>query len=224
MTTDPSLLHVTEQATGELPPRAARIHVTLTATKLFSGRAALTKSEELRRLAEALVAQGVPDDALSLEGAAIDVSTGLFSKSSSVTYRVRIQISDLDTIAGVLDAIATAKQANLTHIDWNHGSGSDELVAQCAERAAAKARRIAAALGATLGDVHEVREEQIVEPAAQAPAMFGMDAMASHMTAMKRARASISDELAGLDLAPTKPIAVRVAVTYRLSSGSRPAP
>jgi uncharacterized protein YggE len=219
---EPSLLHVTEQATGELPPRAATIHVTLTASKLFSGRAAMTKSEELRLLADALTERGLPEAAVSLEGAAIDVSTGLFSRSSSVTYRVRIQVTDLELIAGVLDAIASARQAKLTHIDWDHGSGSDDLVAACAERAAAKARRIAAALGTTLGDVHEVREEQIVERPSEVAAMFAMHAMDGHVATMKR-RASIGAELAGLDLAPTKPIAVRVTVAYRLSSGSRPA-
>jgi uncharacterized protein YggE len=225
MTTEPSLLHVTEQATGELPPRAATLHVTLTASRLFSGRAALTKSEELRRLADALIERGIPETALSLEGATIDVSTGLFSRSSSVTYRVRIRISDLDTIAGALETVAEAKQATLSHIEWDHGTGSDDLVAECAERAAARARRIAAALGATLGDVHEVREEQILERPPEAAAMFGVRAAAmdSHVMTMKR-RKSIGDELAGLDLAPTKPIAVRVSVAYRLSSGSRPAP
>lgn len=220
-TSEPSLLHVTVEATGELPPRAARIHVTLTASKLFSGRAALTKSEELRALAGALTERGLPDAAISLEGAAIDVSTGLFSRSSSVTYRVRVHVTELDLLAGVLDAITSAKQAKLTHIDWDHGTGSDDLVAECAERAATKARRLAAALGATLGEIHEVREEQLVEPRAEVPAMFAMAAMDSHVVAMKRREKSIGDELAGLDLAPTKPIAVRVRVAYRLA-GARP--
>ena len=222
-TTEPSLLHVTVETSGELPPRAARILVTLTGCMLFSGRAAITKRVELRELAGALTERGIPDAAISLEGAAIDVSTGLFSRSSSVTYRVRVHVTELDLIAGVLDAIASAKQAKLTHIDWDHGSGSDELVAECAERAAAKARRLAAALGATLEGIHEVREEQIVEPRAEPPGMFAMGGIDSHVAPMRARKASIGDELAGLDLAPTKPIAVRVRVAYRLSSGCRPA-
>jgi uncharacterized protein YggE len=224
MTSEPSLLHVTEQATGEVPPRAATIHVTLTATRLFSGRAAMTKSEELRRLVEALVERGLPESAVSLEGAAIDVSTGLFSRSSSVTYRARVYVTDLELIAGALDAIASAKQAKLTHIDWEHGSGSDDLVAECAGRAAAKARRLATALGATLGDIHEVREERIADALPDRPAGWAMHQLDAHVSPMRARASSVGDELAGLELAPTKTIAVCVRVAYRLSSGSRPAP
>jgi hypothetical protein len=43
MTTDKELLHVSAQTSGEEKPRAALIHVTLSAAKLFSGRAAFEK-------------------------------------------------------------------------------------------------------------------------------------------------------------------------------------
>jgi uncharacterized protein YggE len=222
----PSLLHVTEQAHGELRPRAATLHVTLTAFRFFSGGAALAKSEELRKLVDALVACGVPETAVSLAGASLDVSTGLFSRSSSVTYRVRVHVTELDLLASVLEAISSAKQATLDRIAWDHGhdgpDGVDQLLAECAARAAAKARRLAAALGATLDGIHEVHEEQLGD---SAPRPFDDDVRMARVVACAKARArsSIDHELAGLELAPPRPITVLVRVAYRLSSGSTPA-
>lgn len=217
----PALLHICEQAWDDVKPRAAHVHVTLTASKLFSGRAALTKSEELRKLVESLVERRVPESAVALCGAALDVSTGLFTRSSSVTYRVRIHVEDLELVAAVLDAIATSKQARLTHITWDHTNGTGaELLAECAARAAAKAQRLAASLGVTLAGVHEVHEEELADtmPVQQ---HLALDSMASMMVARKR---SIDSELAGLELAPTKQIGVRVRVAYRISPDSRSAP
>lgn len=223
----PSLLHVSEHAHGELRPRAATLHVKLTAVRFFSGGAALAKSEELRKLVDALVACGVPETSVSLAGASLDVSTGLFSRSSSVTYRVRVHVTELDLLAAVLEAISSAKQATLERIAWEHGhegpDGIDELLAECATRAAAKARRLAAALGATLAGIHEVHEEQLGDPQAP-PALGEHDVRMARVVACSKARARIDHELAGLELAPPRPITVLVRVAYRLSSGSPPAP
>src|SRR5688572_4954623 len=144
MTTNDPFIHVSDEAWGDIKPRAALVHVTLTADKLFSGRAALDKAVELRRLVTGLTEHGLPETALSLAGAALDVSTGLFTRSSSVTYRVRIRIDDPDRLADALDAVAQCKQARLTHIEWDYaGSANDELLVECAIRTMAKAKRIA---------------------------------------------------------------------------------
>lgn len=216
--TDPSLLHVSEQSTGTARPRAAHVHVTLVGLKLFSGRAALTKSEELRYLVEALRERGLPEDAVALEGASLDVSTGLFSRSSSVTYRVRIHVADLERLPAVLETVADAKQATLTHIEWDYSGGASEpLLAECATRAASKAKRLAAALGVTLGEIHEVREDDLGEQ--QPPMQYFGHAMAAGGPLRAR-KASMASDLAGLDLAPTKHITVRVRIAYRLAPSS----
>jgi len=211
--TEPSLLHVSEQSTGTTRPRAAHVHVTLSGSKLFSGRAALAKSDELRRLVDALRERRVPEDAIALEGASIDVSTGLFSRSSSVTYRLRIHVTDLELVPAVLETVADAKQATLTHISWDYSGGASEpLLAECAARAASKAKRLAAALGVTLGDIHEVREDDLGE---QQPMPHRVHAM---QVGAMRTRASMASDFAGLDLAPAKQITVQVRIAYRLAS------
>ena len=216
MTTTSPLLHVCEQVWGTVRPRATTIHVTLTGSKLFSDRSALTKSEELRRLVEAVRERGLPDDAVALEGASIDVSTGLFTRSSSVTYRLGIRVADLERLPAVLEVISLSKQATLTHMQWDYAGGaSEELIADCAARAVAKATRLAAALQVTLGAIHEVQEEELGEHAPQSVAMGH-----SYMVARGRggaARMSMSSELEGLELAPTRQVGVRVRLVYRVA-------
>jgi uncharacterized protein YggE len=217
MTTD-NFIHVSAEAWGDEKPRAALIHVTLTADKLFSGRAAFDKAVELRRLVSALGARDIPDSAVALQGATLDVSTGLFTRSSSVTYRVRIRIDDIERLADALDAIAESKQARLSHLEWDYAASSnDELMADCATRAMAKAKRLATSLGVTLAGVHSVHEEQMADPppypAYPQMMMAGYDAPAGMMPRRSRFGA----ELEGLDLAPTKKVGVRVRVAYAIT-------
>jgi hypothetical protein len=213
MTTD-HLIHVSEQAFGDEKPRAALIHVTLTGDKLFSGSVAFEKAIELRRLVIALGERDIPDTAVSLSGATLDVSTGLFTRSSSVTYRVRIRLVDLDRLTDALDAIAECKQAKLSHLEWDYAaSASDELMAECAARAMAKAKRLATALGVTLAGVHSVHEEQVGD-AQPYPHMFSAP---EGMAGMALRRKTVAGELEGLDLAPTKKVGVRVKISYAIT-------
>ncbi len=212
------LLEARDSATGDVSPTSAFVHVVLTGNRFFSGRAAFAKAEELRQLATALEARGVPETALALEGASVDVTSGLFTKSSSVTYRVRITVEDLEKLGGVLDSIAEAKKASLTHLEWNYDDSADQELAilrKAGERAAAKARVLAEAVGARLGALHSVREEREGEPKSPVSGHFA----APQMAMRARLSESIEHELGGLDLAPKKKVTIRVVVAFRLEPG-----
>ena len=207
-------LHVTEEAWGEQRPRAAYIHITLTADKLFSGRAALDKAIELRKLVHALAEHDFPESAVSLTGATLDVSSGLFTRSSSVTYRVRLHVLDVERLPDAFDAISEAKQARISHLEWDYpNAGSDELLAECATRALAKAKKLASAMSVAIVKMQSLHAEQIAE-AAPHPLSHGHERVM--MMAMRRAK-SIGEELVGLDLGPTQRIGVRVKIAYAIS-------
>jgi uncharacterized protein YggE len=212
-TPNPPLLEARDSATGDVAPTSAFVHVVLAGDRFFSGRVAFEKAEELRRLATALAARGVAEAALALEGASVDVTSGLFTKSSSVTYRVRITVENLDLLGGVLDAIGELKKVTLTHLEWNYEDSSEELtiLRRAGERAAQKARVLAEAVGATLGALHSVREEREGEPRHAAPVLAGAP------QAMRARKASIEQEIGGLDLAPKKKVTIRVFVTFSLA-------
>lgn len=210
---DANLIHVSEHAWGDEKPRAALIHVTLTADKLFSGHAAFEKAVELRRLVMALGERDFPESAVALEGATLDVSTGLFTRSSSVTYRVRIRIDDIERVPDAIDAIAESKQARVSYLEWDYAASvSDELLTSCVTRAMAKAKRLASAIGVALGGVHEVHEELVIDEPMYPHPRTSM-ALADHAVKMRK---SAGSELVGLDLAPTRKIGVRVKVACTL--------
>jgi uncharacterized protein YggE len=206
-----ALIEAVDSATAEIAPTSVSVDITLTGDKFFSGNAAFSKAEELRRLAEALASRGIPKAALSLAGATVDVSSGMFTKSSSVTYRVRVVVEDLDLLGSVLDAVSEAKKASLMRLDWNyddHGAEERQLLRTAGERAAAKARVLAESVGGRLGALHSVREERIAELLHEVT--YGAAPVAARM----RAGGSIAEELGGLELAPKKQVMVRVAVAY----------
>lgn len=213
-----STLEVSETAWAEIPPLAADLNITLRAERFFSGNAALSQAEELRRLSDALKACGIEERHISLVGAMLHTESGLFTKSSSVTYRVRIHLTDPGRVTSVLDVIANAKKATLTNIEWDYEGPNPafiDLLRTCSERAQAKASLLAQSLGTTLKGVHTVREERIEAPEM---AMLGYGSFATPGAA--RASASlaspISTQLEGLDLAPKKKIGVRLQVVFAL--------
>jgi uncharacterized protein YggE len=213
--TEASLLHVSETAWGDAAPRAADLHVDLKADRLFSGGAAFENAKELRRLVVGLTAQGIPEDATSLQGATLGVSAGLFTTSSSVMYRVRIRLEDLALLGGAIDAITECKHATLTSIDWDYRGGdvASTLLAECAARALTKARSLAAALGTEIAGIHAVHEEELATPHVSAAIpRFDVECAKSRLTPR-----SVANELAGLDLAPTKKVGVCVRVACKIS-------
>lgn len=210
MTDQNTGIHVTEEAWTEIKPTSAFLHVRLTADRFFSGKAALQKAEELKKLIVSLSARDIPDDAVSLQGASLDVSSGLFTRSSSVTYRVRIHVKEIERLADALDAVAECKKATLDNIDWDYphrGEGGPELLAEAATRAMTKAKALAAALGISITKVRAVREEAIQDHPVYAQPAGGM---AYRVASASKARFSIASEIGGLDLAPSKQVGVRV--------------
>jgi uncharacterized protein YggE len=207
-----AVIEAVDSAKADISPISAFVHLTLTGDKFFSGNAAFSKAEELRKLAEALESRGIPKAALSLVGASVDVSSGVFSKSSSVTYRVRITIEDLELLGSVLDIVSDAKKASLTRLEWNyddHGEEERELLRIAGQRATAKARALAESIGEKLGPLHSAREERIAEKLREE----SYSAVRMAAPAM-RERSSVADELGGLELAPKRQVMVRVAVAY----------
>lgn len=205
----PPRLVVAEEAWEDVRPTAAILRVALTADRFFSDRAVLEKAEELRRLVANLGARGIPAEAVSLEGATLDVSSGLFARSSSVTYRVRILVKDVERVADVIDAIAESKRATLSGVEWDYRSASrapSPMLGECAARALAKAQALAAALSVRVVRVRTVREEELSDRgpvAAHLP--YG-----APQSMVPRSRGSVASELGGLELAPTKKMGVRV--------------
>lgn len=217
MTQELPLLRVSETASTDVTAERARVHVRLMADRFFSGRAALEKAAELRRFARGLDELGLDRAALTLSGVSMDVSTGIFTRSSSVSYELRVDLSDMEHLGPLIDLVARSDRATLSFIEWTYPESPPlDALRACAERAAAQADVLARALGATLDGVQTVRTSRVeVDPSATREPCAGVPPT----SAPARKRASVGSELAGLELAPRRRATMRVDVDYRLRVG-----
>lgn len=205
-------IQVSEEHTGEVPASGAKLFVDVQGSRLLTGNAAVTEAAEVRRLIDALVGAGAGPQDVDLVNVHIDVNKGVFSKSSSATYSLRIACPDPAKLTALLDVVAEQRNCTLRRIAWDFASASErraEWLALCAERARGKAQAIAAALGHELAGVDRIIEDRPKE------AELRIQAFEPVGMAM-RARASVAEELGGLELSPTQTLTVKLQAYFRL--------
>src|SRR5262245_26538768 len=120
MDSKPDTLKVSAAHKEEISANRADLFVTVRGSSLVSGDAAMKKAKEVNQLVEALTNLGLSSEAIHLQGVHIETSSGALLKSSSATYRLRIQCEKLDQLAELLDAIASQKNALLERIEWKY--------------------------------------------------------------------------------------------------------
>jgi uncharacterized protein YggE len=206
-------IDVAEEFSGEVPASGAKLHVSIHGSRLFTGKAAFTEAAEVRKLVDALASTGVGAKEVELKNVHVDVSKGVFTTSSSATYDVRIKCSDPARLPSLLDAVAQQKHCVLQTIEWGFDGATAlraEWLALCAERAKAKATAIAAAVGLELAGVERISEDTPERIVHERVAPGGMGMMRA------RSSATVSSELGGLELAPSKPMTVRLRASFRV--------
>lgn len=207
----PDLLRVVVTHEDELEASYADLQVTVRGSSLVTGNAALTKAREVAALVQALAGVGVPESSIRVEDIAVQVESGLLTKSSSATYTLKVRCSKLESLADVLGAITSQKNVQLGNIDWGYAE-PDELrtrwLVDCATRATARARPIADALGVKLLGVHQFGEPDV--EVARAGYELRPPALG-----MARARMTAAD--LGLSVSHSKKVVVRVLVEFRIA-------
>jgi uncharacterized protein YggE len=174
----------------------------------------MTEAAEVRRLVDALVAAGAGPRDVELVNVHLDVKQGVFSKSSSATYSMRIQCPDPTRLTSLLDAVADQKNCSLQRVAWDFASTNErraEWLALCAVRAKTKAAAIATALGLELGGVDRIVEERTPEAELRIQTFGG----AVPVMAARRS-VSVTDELGGLELSPTRTLTVKLQAYFKL--------
>lgn len=210
------VIEIEERWVDEVRASAAELSVQVHGERLFGGEAALEKAREVRALVEALVACGLDAEDVSLTGLRAHVSTGLFTKSSSAYYTLRVRVDDLARLTDVFDAVTRAEQATLLGIRWVH-EPSDAVVGgwlgRCARRARAAADHLAEALGARIEGVAHCRSEVLGRDRLE-PDQVYLHAVAG--AAPLRKRASLAESLDTTELAPSRRMGVRATIGFRI--------
>ena len=213
MENQPDVLVISAKYEEDVSADRAVLFVTVQGTSVVTGRAALNKAREVKSLVDALAGAGIAEGDIGLEGVNAQVSSGLLSKSSSATYRLRVQVNQLDALPEVLGAITSAKNAQLDRLVWRYPESAEQQahwLELCIAQANTKAAAAAAALGVRLVGVHRLTEQLLgdadlgVFPQAQAPYGAPLQAMRSAAPDM------------GFDLSHHKRGGMTVSVEYRV--------
>ncbi|HZM25130.1 MAG TPA: SIMPL domain-containing protein [Anaerolineales bacterium] len=213
MESKPDTIKVSAMHREEIYANHANLFVIVKGSSVFSGNEAMKKAKEVNQLVEALTNFGLSPDAVQLQGVRIETASGTLLKSSSAIYHLKIHNEKLDQLPGLLDIIASQKNATLERIEWKYPEesarerGLDAAITQ----AKSKANKVAATLGVRLLGVYDFIENAYDE---ERPVPMPMQAMMMKSRAAEMAADAPSLDM---DIQHSKTIHVNLEIWYRIS-------
>ena len=213
MESKPDTIKISASHKEEISASRADLFVTVKGSSVVSGDQAMKKAREVSQLVEALTRFGLGAEAVQLQGVHIETSSGALLKSSSATYRLKIQCEKLDQLAELLDIIASQKNATLERIAWKYAEeeARERGLLAALEKAKGRAEKVTKALGVKLLGVYDLLEN-VYDEETPYP-QFAAQAMP--MRAMAKAAPEPS---LGMDIQHSKTVHVGVDIWYRVSA------
>ncbi|HXD09195.1 MAG TPA: SIMPL domain-containing protein [Anaerolineales bacterium] len=221
MESKPDTIKVSALHREEIYANHADLFVTVKGSSVVSGDQALKKAKEVNQLVEALTRPalsggegfGLSPEAIHLQGVHIETSSGVLLKSSSATYRLKVQCEKLEQLADILDILASQKNAALERIQWKYPEeaarerGMDAVL----QKAKSKAEKVARSLGVKLLGVYDFIENIYDEE-------MPYQQFAAQAMQMKSRGAAAPEPSLGMDIQHNKTINVNVDIWYRVSA------
>lgn len=207
------LIVISAEHQEELAADSAEILVDVQGSSFVTGRAVFQKAKEVARLVQALDECPTPirGDDISLESVQAEITSGILTRSSSATYRLRIHCRDLEALPDALGVVTSAKNARLCELEWRYPDSAERQAAWLARSIAIaniKAAAAASALGTRIVGVHRLLEANAQPQTMDYPRTAPMVESAS----LGRRRKL---EL-GMELGHKKQVMVSVTVEYRI--------
>jgi len=206
----PDTIKISTNYKEEISATNADLHVTVKGSSLVSGDGAMKKAKEVNQLVEALTNYKVKEEAIKLQGVHLETESGVLLKSSSAVYRLKIRCEDLNQLAGMLDVIASQKNATLERIEWKYDEDDvrKNMLKIAIEKAKTKAEQVAGLLNVKLLGVYDFIENIYDE---ETPVFQPQMMMKSRMV-------SADAPSLGMDIQHSKTIHVNVEIWYRVSA------
>ena len=213
----PDTIKVSASHKDEISAAYADLYVTIKGSSIVSGEEAMKKAKEVNQLVEALTSFGVKNEAIKLQGVRIESAGGTLLKSSSAVYRLRIRCEDLGMFAGMLDVVASQKNATLERVEWKYRDeeARGAMLTIAMEKAKKKAEQVAVLLGVKLLGVYDFIENTYDEESAIPAMQFQAQAKGPAYRSMPEPEPSL-----GMDVQHSKTIHVNVDIWYRVSEFS----
>lgn len=215
MDTKPDTIKVSASQREEISATRADLFVTVRGASVFSGDQAMKKAKEVNQLVEALTSLGLSPEAIHLQGVHIESSSGALLKSSSATYRLKIQSEKLDQLADILDIVSSQKNAVLERIDWkyNEDEARERGLLSALEKTKSTADKVAKSLGVKILGVYDLIESNFDEEMPYP--RFAEQGLAFRAQAKS---APAPEPSLGMDIQHSKIVTVNVDIWYRVSS------
>jgi uncharacterized protein YggE len=212
MTSKPDTIKISASQREEIFANRADLFVTVKGSSVISGDQALKKAKEVNQLVEALTGFGLSPEAVHLQGVHIETSSGTLLKSSSATYRLKVQCEKLDQLADVLDIIASQKNGALERIEWKYPdeAARERGLEAVLEKAKLKADKVARSLGVKLLGVYDLIENSFDEE-------MPLPQFAAQAAPMKARGVVTAEPGLEMDILHSKTITVGVDIWYRVS-------
>ncbi len=210
--TPPDTITVTVSESRTVEADTATAHLRIEGASLVRGGEAHRKAKEIAALANDLRAFGVEEDAIRVVDVVAHVDAGLLGKSSSVTYRLTVEVP-VARLGDVVGVAASQKNLRIERVTFGYGTdeaGRDAWTASLAERALRRANAIAAALGVPVVGVH-VLVEQVHDT--EAPSFYPPAPMAMQKSRSAAGAAPIDP---GIALRHEKTVTLGLTVTFRV--------
>jgi uncharacterized protein YggE len=210
------LLHVVVDHEEEVAATHADLFVSVKGSSTITGAAALTQAREVAALVAAVKAVGVAEADIQVRSARVEVASGLITKSSSATYGLKLRLRKLEAFGDVLGAITSQRNAQVQQVEWGYledDARRDGWLVRCAEKASARARLLAAAMGVEVLGVHAFYEGTV--PPQEGPELHSGYAGQSR-SVKSYASGSMSSEELGLQVTHTRKVGVQVTVQFRI--------
>ena len=213
METKPDTIKISASHREEITASHADLFVTVKGTSAFSGSEAMKKAKEVSQLVDELTRFGITAENIHLQGVHVETSSGGLLKSSSASYRLRIRCDVLDQVPGLLDIIASQKNASMERIEWKYSEDEarERTLNLALAKAKTKAEKVAASLGVKLLGVYDFLENTFDQEAAP---MF----QAQSTPMMRSAAPAPAEPSLGIDVQHSKTIQVNVDIWYRVSA------
>jgi uncharacterized protein YggE len=212
MESKPDTIKISVSQREEIFANHADLFVTVKGSSVVSGDQALKKAKEVSQLVEALTNFGLSPETVHLQGVHIEIASGMLLKSSSATYRLKIQCEKLDQLADILDIIASQKNAALERIQWKYPdeTARERGLEAVLEKAKLKADKVAKSLGVKLLGVYDLIENNFDEE-------MPFPQFAAQAAPMKARGVVVSEPSLGMDILHSKTITISVDIWYRVS-------
>jgi len=213
MESKPDTIKISASQREEIFANHADLFATVKGSSVVSGDQALKKAKEVSQLVEALTSFGLSSEAVHLQGVHIETASGMLLKSSSATYRLKIQCEKLDQLADILDIIASQKNAALERIQWKYPDETtrERGLETVLEKAKLKADKVAKSLGVKLLGVYDLIENNFDEE-------MPFPQFAAQAAPMKARGVVVSEPSLGIDILHSKTITISVDIWYRVSA------